>query len=234
MRSYLAGALVCLGACATATKSGSNPDANGGNHDSSGGTDSQLIDAAPSGPDAAQMITVTETANTTIVTGGTTACQDTNSLSPTFGNTGDNIWYRAFQLSDYAMITGGMHITAVTFGIEDASTAPQLTIKINNFTGTLDGTSITSGSTLATATITPANMQNATQMVPISANIPAGGKFVVVISAPSDINNGDFFLGSTAGAQTHKGYWSSTDCGQSTPIATSGADHIIIDVVGTH
>jgi hypothetical protein len=232
MRLYLAGALVCLGACATATKSGNAPDA--GKRDSSGGGDSELIDSPPSGPDAAQMITVSETANTTIVSGGTTACQDTNSSSPTFGNTGDNIWYRAFQLSDYAMITGGMHISAVTMGIESSSTPPPLTIKINNYTGTLDGTSITSGSTLATAMYTPGDVTNTTAMVPISADIPAGGKFVVVISAPDDVNNGFFFLGSTAGAQTHKGYWSSTDCMQSTPMVTSGSDHIIIDVVGTH
>src|SRR5690349_18352688 len=62
----------------------------------------QLVDGpapidAPSGPDAALAITLSETQDNTLFYGGSVACGDSGT-----GSTVDNIWYRAFQLSDTA------------------------------------------------------------------------------------------------------------------------------------
>ncbi len=232
--------------CATATKSGSNPDANNGQHDSNG---MQFFDApnnqqhdAPmnTGPDAAQAITLTETTNDTINYGGSIACGDNNT-----GSTRDNIWYRAFQLSDFSAITGGMHITGVSFLVQDALSSLAVTVKIGSYTGTVGGTSLSTGqiSSLAQATITPPNTSGMTgEMinVPLTADIPAGGKFVVQIVAP-DLDGGAsqkaLYMGTTAANETHPGYWSSSTCSQSTPETMSAAmasGHLVIDVVGTH
>jgi hypothetical protein len=223
--------------CATASKGGDNPDANN-RRDGSLQFDAPRNIDAPSGggPDAAVAFTITETANDTVAGGVTIACYDTNTLSPTYGNTADNIWYRAYQLSDFPAINGGFHVTGVTFGIEECSAAPQITVKIGKYSGALGGTTIstTQITPLTQATITPANTTGSTVMVPMTTDIVAGGKFVVQIVVPDDTQNGYFFLGSTNGTQTQPGYWSSSACSQSTPTTTSGNAHAIIDVVGTY
>ncbi len=227
--------------CATATKSGSNPDANGnGQHDSNG---MQFFDApnmqqhdAPmnSGPDAAQAITLSETPGATLAAvGSTISCNNGTS-------TADNIWYRQYQLSDFPAITGGLHITSVSFGIEQSSAAGTITIKIMTYTGSVDSLDTTKMSSLKSATTSPADTSSPkTVSVPIVADIPAGGKFVVEVSAPDDTNIGAFVLGSTSTAESHPGYWSSgtSGCNGTTPVTTASlgqTTHSVIDVVGTH
>jgi hypothetical protein len=237
MRSICAGALSLVAACAVAGKTGGAPQDASPRRDSSfgGGIDSpqNSIDAPQSGggPDAAMAITLSETGDDTVASGQAISCNNGTT-------TGDNIWYRAFQLSDYPAITGGLHVTGVTFGIEECSAAGTITVKIGSYSGALDGTTINSAqiSSLASATTSPADTTGTTVTVPITADIPAGGKFVVQVSAPNDAN-GYFVLGTTSSAEMHKGYWSSSACSQSMPETTDAAGqttHNIIDVAGTH
>src|SRR5690242_6603949 len=116
MRPVWLALLVC--GCAAAGTSGNSPDG-GPRRD---GGNPPPIDA-PSGPDAAVSITLGETSDTTVAAGKSIACADTNTASPTYGNTYDNAWYREFQLSDYPAIHGGMHVSSVTFAVESARSA---------------------------------------------------------------------------------------------------------------
>ncbi|MGE5186989.1 MAG: hypothetical protein ACM31C_33290 [Acidobacteriota bacterium] len=251
MRRFRMGIAIVLASglasgCATATKSGSNPDANNGQRDSNGmqffdAPNNQQIDAPMNtGPDAAQAITLSETQNDTISYGGTVACG-----SNLTGSTVDNIWYRAFQLSDYAAISGGLHITGVNFLVQDAKSSLAITVKVGSYTGALDGASLdtTKISALAQANTTPADTSGMTGemiSVPLTADIAAGGKFVVEVVAPTmdiDSNQHALYIGTTAANETHPGYWSSSGCSQSTPETMSAAmasGHLVIDVVGTH
>jgi hypothetical protein len=233
MRSSLACALVFVGGCATADRGGGQ-HADASKHDSSQqqiDSPGQQIDAPQNGgADAALAITLSETGgNTTVAAGQTISCNNTVTTS-------DNIWYRAYQLSDFPAITGGLHITGVTFAIEECSVAGTVTVKIGNYSGSVDALSTSQISSLAQATTSPADQSASTVTVPIVADIAAGGKFVVQVSSPVN-NNGYFVLGTTNTAETHPGYWSSAGCSQTTPETTTAAaqtTHNIIDVNGTH
>jgi hypothetical protein len=117
-----------------------------------------------------------------------------------------------------------------------------VTVKIGKYTGTIGGTTINTAllTSLATATTTPANTSSGVLLnVPIVADVPVGGKFVVQVSVPDRTSSGYFFLGTTSGAETQPGYWSSSACGHSSPVKTSDASvgqttHNIIEVSGTH
>lgn len=199
----------------------------------------ELIDA-PSGPDAAMAITLSETQNSTLFYGGSVACGNSTS-----GNTVDNIWYRAFQLSDAAAIQGGFHITSIDFAVQDAVGSLAINVKIGSYSGALDGATLNTGmiSSLATAQTTPPNTSGMTgEMVnvPIVADIPAGGKFVVQIVAPnmdSGTTQHALYIGTTQSTQTHAWYWSSAGCSQSTPTkvdSTIASGNLILNVNGTH
>jgi len=235
MREWLAPLLFACACAEASSGGGAGTDANNSQR-FDGGTQ-QFFDA-PSGSrdasvgggaDAAQQITLNEAANTTVASSGTINCN--NEI-----NTGDNQWYRAYQLSDYPAITGGLHISSVMYGIEESASAPTVTITIGTYTGNLDGTTINGGTVIATATDTPADTTQTVETVPISADIPAGGKFVVEIDAPED-DAGYFIVGSTTGMQTHDGYWgSAVDCTQTPETTTKagGTGSLIIAVEGTH
>src|SRR5438477_532178 len=66
---------------------------------------------------------------------------------------------------------------------------------------------------LASSTAAPADTSSGAQInVPLDADIPPGGKLVVAISAPNTLQTGHFYIGSTAGGETHPAYQSSTAC----------------------
>lgn len=245
MRSYLALALLVAAGCATADRGGGTSDANGKRDSNNQFFDSPnpLIDSPNNtGPDSAMAITVSETSATTLSYGGSIACG-----SQLTGSTNDNIWYRAYQLSDYSAIGGGLHITAVNVGVQDALNSLAITVKLGSYSGALDGASISTAqiSSLGQANITPGNtsgMTGETLNVPLVADIPAGGKFVVQVVAPNmdvDATQRAFYIGTTGASETHPGYWSTSTsaCGPSTPETMGAAQatgHLIIDVIGTH
>jgi hypothetical protein len=212
-----------LAACASSNAGGSDA-----------GRDAHVYLDAP-GPDAAVPISLNETGDTT-VNGGPTTCVDGNAMSPTYGNSYDNTWYRAFQLSDFPQISGGMHISSIEFGVTSATNAGMVTVKLGLYAGAVGGTTIDLQmiTLLASATAAPPNTSTGEIVnVPIDANIPPGGKFVVEVVAPSVVTTGRFYLGGTTSAESHPGYWSSTTCGHATPIVATGS-HEIMTIAGTH
>ena len=226
MKAWLALAPLLLAACA-----------GGGGATADAGADAHVYLDAP-GPDAAISISLNETADTT-VNGGVTTCVDGNPNTTTHGNTFDNTWYRAFQLSDFPQIAGGMHISAVEFGVAVAKSAGTVTVNVGSYAGsvgdmTIDTTMI---APLASATALPPDTgaMSEEMNVPLDADIPPGGKFVVEIAAPNIVQTGQFYVGATPASETHPGYWSSTACGQASPAALpEQGGHVIITVVGTH
>ena len=211
-------------AAACAGGAGSEPDA---------GHDAHVYLDAP-GPDAAISISLNETADT-MVNGGATTCIDGNTMTTTHGNTFDNTWWRAFQLSDFPQIAGGMHISAIQFGVNSATSAGTVMVNVGSYTGpmggmTLDTTMITM---IASAPAAPPDTTTGELVnVPIDADIPKGGKFVVSIAAPNIVQTGRFYIGGTPSTETEPSYWSSTACNVPTPGPAGG--HIIITVAGTH
>jgi hypothetical protein len=227
-----------LGGCALAGKGGNNTDGKIVVIDGNGGADSKVfLDAGNSGPDAAMAITLSETNNSTIVAAQSVTCSNN-----TTGNSRDNIWYRAYQLSDYPAISGGLHITAVNFGVQEASSSSPITVKIGSYAGALDGTTINSAqiTAIAMGTVTPGNTTTGlTATANVVADIPKNGKFVVQIVAPDMNATGYMYIGATNAGEKHPGYISSASCtGLSSPTKTgtalAGSGQIIIDVVGTH
>lgn len=220
MRTWLAPVLLA-GACA------------GGNPSAPPGPDAHIFLDAP-GPDAALPISLNETADTT-VNGGPTIC-----VPPGMPNTYDDTWYRAFQLSDYPDIHGGMHVSTIIFGIDGAKGAGALTVSIGSYTGTVGGTTLdlTQVTPLASTMAFPPDSGASELSVPLDTDIPPGGKFVVSIAAPDVHTTGWFYLGGTTAAETYPGFWTSTACGKTTPVvedASAGiTSHMIITVAGTH
>jgi hypothetical protein len=198
-----------------------------------GGHDAHVYLDAP-GPDAAISIALNETADTG-VNGGATTCIDGNTMTTTHGNTYDNTWWRAFQLSDFPAITGGMHISAIQFGVNSAVAAGTVLVNIGSYTGpvggmTLDTTMITMMTSVPAAP--PDTSAGELMNVPVDVDIPKGGKFVVSIAAPNIVQTGRFYIGGTPSTETQPSYWSSTACNSPTPGPAGG--HVIITVAGTH
>ena len=237
---------MALAGCATAGKdngvghgidSGIHLSDSGGTSDGTVQIDARPIDGPPP-PDGSLMLTLTETPGGAMVYGDSIACANTTDFT-----TRDNIWYRAYQLADYPMITGAFAISSVNVSVQESAGTPTITVKIGTYTGTLDAATINSAqiSSLAVASqaVPPTTgMAGETLNVPIAATIPAGGKFVVQVLAPDQNTTGFFYIGATGAAQTHAGYLSSASCtGLSTPQTTvavsATAGHIILNVNGT-
>jgi len=245
----------CCAACASAG-SGINvtpDDAPGGNGGDAPRThiDAPMQRDAPGvqmdAPASGNMTILSETTNSTL-TFGTNCCSVACSVTAT-GNTHDNIWYRAFQLSDFTQVTGAFHVTSVTFGVQEAGMAGNATVKIGNYSGALDVATLNTAqiSQLATASAAVADAAGPPGekvTVPITADIAAGGKFVVEVSMP-DLDPNDtkaagyfLFIGATKAGETHPGYISSTACSVNAPekttTASASAGQILIDVTGTY
>ncbi len=251
MRGMLltAGAVALVG-CASAGKDSGlgNGTPDSGIHlvdSGGGGSDSSLppidapkpIDAAPL-PDSSLMYTLTETPGGSMVYSNSIACSNN-----TDGTTRDNIWYRAYQLSDTPMITGAFDITSIVVSVQESAGTPTITIKVGSYSGALDGTTINSAQITSLAMTTypvPATtgQTGETLSIPIAATIPAGGKFVVQVVAPDQNTTGYFYIGAepNTSPESHMGYISSSACSITTPettgTASTAAGHIIINVIG--
>lgn len=238
-----------LGAgCATARKDPGQADGGGGAPDAAPGP----VDAPPGPPpDAAPGIdaaprafTLTQTTNTTPVTGTSVACGQP-SATPPF--TGLNSYYRVFPLADYPAITGTFHVTGVNFWVEQATAGGAASqaaqVKIGSYGGAIGGAS------LDLAQIVPLNAANiqvpngTLTMVstPIKADIPAGGKLVVEIFSPDGSGVGNvFYIGATTAGEARPGYIAAPTCSSGSTVPKSLAslgfptDNILITVDGTY
>lgn len=191
-------------------------------------------DARP--PDAAIPVTLTETANDTVASGTGVSCS-----APGGTTTVANTWYRAFEPSTLG-VADELYITAVTFGVDKANAATDVSIQVGLYTGQYGGQLLTLAdfTGIATASVNVPNSDTPQSVTaPISAMIPAGGIFLVMIAAPTLQGVGYYHTGFTTSAETEPGYFSSpgsaTACNAvNPPEATSSLGHVILDVEGTH
>jgi hypothetical protein len=242
-RLYPVLCLILAVGCASAGKNeiGGRPD---GGHQG-GGVDSDIvpIDSAPlpDAPPGKMTVTLGQTNDMTVAAGTSVACGDASSTS-------DNNWYRVFRLSDYN-VTKPFSVQQVSFMIDLAdSLAGQqpVQVKIGSYTGTVDA------ATLNKAQITPvAAMQvqvpngDASSSVPPPVQVAIGGTFqpnqniVVEVDVPDGSAALDYFyIGVSAGGDTHPSYISSVGCSLSTPtsFASQGfaANAVLLNVTGTY
>jgi len=223
-------ALVVLG-CASAGSGGNNPDGNAGTDGST--TDGKTPDAAPM-PDALQMSTLTQTADTTIATASSIACGAN-------GATAENSWYRVFQLPMHG-VTGPFAVTNVAFAVQESGGTQSVQVKLGTYGGAIGGNSLDTGliTPLNSATVTvPASASPQMLSTPITGTVPAGGKLVVEIFSPDHSGTTThFYLGASAGTETAAAYLRAPDCMATQPVAVkqlnASTGSLIITVSGTH
>lgn len=187
----------------------------------------------PDAPPGVREKTLTQTASDTITPGNSIACAPT----ATSGNVGteNNSYYRVFDLTALG-ITGAFTTETVTFQVEDdessAGNGTKVDVKVGVYTGatgtTLPGTitpmaSVTGVQVPEVDEVFPASgpptTPGATINVPIAATIPAGGQLIVQVTSAGKVNPGThvvdaeaFYIATNTGAETGKGYVSSTQC----------------------
>ncbi|MBA3459453.1 MAG: hypothetical protein H0T46_05805 [Deltaproteobacteria bacterium] len=240
--------IVCAAACAAAGKDngnggdpidaptgGGDPDSGGGGMDSSVTTDAPMADAAP------VTITLTQNTGTSIGSNNSIACGNPD------GTTAENSWYRVFRLADHGVV-GGLRVTAVSFGVQEALGLPNVQIKIGTYSGNL----VPPPAQLDTGLITPltsatfavpntANTAPTSVTVPITANVPALSQMIVEIFSP-DMNGTSkyFYLGGNATGESKPGYLRAPTgaCATPQPRSTTAlgfpTSHLFITVAGTH
>lgn len=196
--------------------------------------DASLVDAAP------VPITLTQTTSNTIGPDNSIACGNVD------GTTAENSWYRVYRLAD-AGITGGLRVTAVTFGVQEATGMPAVQVKI----GTYSGTVTPPPQQLDTALITPItsatfNVPNTaaamatTVTVPITANVPALSQMIVEVFAPNLSGTSKYFyLGGNSAGESRPAYLRAPSgaCATPQPRTTTAlgfaTSHLVISVSGT-
>jgi hypothetical protein len=239
-------AIVVAAACASAGKDnggGGNPD--GRQPDSAtdsggGGTDSAVTIDGPMADAAPVAVTLSQNTNGTMIgSASSVACGAA-------GSTAENSWYRVFKLAD-DNIVGGFRVTAVTFGVQEASGLPNVQVKI----GTYSGNVTPPPTQLDTALITPLNAATfavpntaaaaaTTVTVPITANVPALSQMIVEVFSPDLSGTGRYFyIGGNAAGETKPSYLRAPSGNCATPQPrTTGAlgfpnSHLVITVSGT-
>jgi hypothetical protein len=257
MRSLLY-LVIALPACATASRedvAAGRPD--GGGHGGGPGKDADVLplpDAAPlpDAPPGMQQVTLSQTNDTTMAVGASIACA-TSFLGQTL-YTRDNSWYRVFRLSDYG-ITGAFNLQRVTFYTDYAyggtGVTQPATLKIGTYAGTVDADTLAVGSItqIASQAITIPDADSADGVDPpvvtdfTNVTIPAGANLIVELALPDGSGDGNFYyIGVSAGGETHKGYIRATPsgCGFSTPTSLTSAtglnqpnNAILLTVIGT-
>lgn len=236
MKRYLVAVLLIGCASASTDGGGNRPDAGGNRPDSGGGGGEDAgVDAAPPVDAAPQMVTLSQTADTTVAAASSLAC------GSSAGYTRENSWYRVFDLASMG-VTGPLEVSQVTFGAQESGPAAQtLQVKIGTYAGT-------PGTTLDTAMITPINSANANVpasgtgqiiTVPMTGTIPANSKLVVEIFSPDRVNTTTFFyVGASAGTEQAPGYVRAPACNilqpQSMKALDPAAGSLIVTVTGTH
>jgi hypothetical protein len=239
--------IVCAAACAAAGKDngngtpidapsgGGDPDSGGGGTDASVTTDAPMADAAP------VSVTLTQNSGTSIGSDNSIACGNGD------GTTAENSWYRVFRLADHSIV-GGLRVTAVSFGVQEALGLPNVQVKIGTYSGNvmpppaqLDTglvTPITSATFAVPNTVGTAPM---TVTVPISANVPALSQMIVEIFSPDMNGTGKYFyLGGNSTGESKPGYLRAPTGACATPQPRTTAalgfptSHLFITVSGTH
>lgn len=239
-------AIVVAAACASAGKDnggGGNPDgkqADAATDSGGGGTDSTVTVDGPMADAAPVAVTLTQTTNDTMIGSASSIACGNN----TTGDTRENSWYRVFKLADHNIV-GGFHVTAVTFGVQEASGSPQVQVKIGTYSGNITPPPATIDTALvtpiqATTFTVPNTVSTAatTVTVPISANVPALSQMIVEVFSPDFNNLGRYFyLGGNGNGETKAAYLRAPTCGETQPKTTTAlgfpTSNLVITVSGT-
>jgi len=250
--------LVLLSAgCATAGREevvGGRPDGGpGGGGSGKDASTTPLPDAAPlpDAPPGQQQVTLGQTNNMTLAPGLAVACGSSIAGIPI--GTSDNSWYRVFKLTDYG-ITSAFTVQRITFYSDYAYGGSGVTqpasLKIGTYSGALDGDTITTASitNLMTLPVTIPDADSTDGVDPpvitdLTLAIPAMSNLIVEVALPDGVNDGNFYyIGVSAGGETHKGYLRATPsgCGFTTPKSLTSAtglnkpdNSVLLTVTGT-
>jgi hypothetical protein len=197
--------------------------------------DASLIDAPPS------RITLNQTTSTVIVDNNSLACRASTT-------TPANSYYRVFAPADSR---GGatLHVTDVSFGIQDAisATADGLqpaTVHLGTYggalgTGTLDLTKVRE---LTAMNIQIADASLTRMNVPITADVAGSANLIVELELPANTTlKHQFFIGSNDGGESEPGYLRASTCAFTAPTSFTtvtdgagfGAMNVLISVSGT-
>jgi hypothetical protein len=225
--SRLLFALLALGACAEAGKSGiqGRPDGQLITIDSSG----QIVDAfvAADAPPGMMTKTLSQTTSNTNLAGTAPAC------GSAAGNTA-NSYIRVFDLATFG-ITTTFTVTQVTFQIDESDTGQTASVSVGTYVGstgdTLSGTPTMVGNAQA-ATIPPTTT-GATITAPITGGIiPGGSKLLVEVDSPA---GGFTYIGANKSGESAPGYLYANDCGFNPPknISKVSASFPTVDLLMT-
>nr|MBA3538650.1 hypothetical protein [Deltaproteobacteria bacterium] len=140
-------------------------------------------------------------------------------------------------------IASPLHVTGVTFGIQEASANQSIELRLGTYAGTVGAT------TLDLAAITPLTTKtlnlatastNETVETAIDALVPAGSNLIVeIFAADHNQTTTYFYAGARAdGTETSPGYLMATNCAQPVPRAMKDIDAtaggLVLSVTGTH
>jgi hypothetical protein len=162
---------------------------------------------------------IAQTSNSTPVAQNSAACGDSAA-----GTTADNQYWRRYVFSEYA-VPNPASVASVDVSVEKTTGAPNVTVTLYTIphsvtADTIDTTQLVQ---IGTATLAaPADTTLTTFNVPVAGTVAdtTANDLVVEVSTGDDGNA--FYIGSTASAETHPSFLSSTACGIANPTATAG------------
>ena len=180
-----------------------------------------------------------------IATGGSITITHSTSQVITIGNSvscnagglhTDNSYYRVFDLANDFGIVDTFDVTAVQYGIEQATSATTQPIQVRLYT--LNGAFTLANLTAIGNTTDNISSQSGTIYTSlVNGTVPPNGILVVEVFSPNgQTTNNSFFIGSNAAGQSDPSYIRAADCGLAQPAATGSIGfpnmHIVINVIG--
>lgn len=183
------------------------------------------IGFAPQGGDAGgggTPTTLTQTQSETIAASGSTNCVSNS-------HNGDNRYFRVFDLTA-AGITGTLHVTSVTFGIQSATSqagSQPIDVRLDTLAGALKVENLTN---VASTTVNIPDETSSTAKATFDTDIAAGAMLVAELhigNSPTD----DLVVGSNALGETAPAYIAAPQCGQPEPIELASIGFPNMDLV---
>ncbi|MBK9049686.1 MAG: hypothetical protein IPL78_01825 [Chloroflexi bacterium] len=174
-------------------------------------------------------ITITHSTSQVITVGNSVSCN-------AGGLHTDNSYYRVFDLANDFGIVDTFDVTAVQYGIEQATSATTQPIQVRLYT--LNGAFTLANLTAIGNTTDNISSQSGTIYTSlVNGTVPPNGILVVEVFSPNgQAANNSFFIGSNAAGQSDPSYLRAADCGLSQPAATGSIGfpnmHIVINVIG--
>ena len=175
----------------------------------------------------ADEVTITHSVSQEIIQGNSVSC---NSGA---GNA-ENGFLRTFKLEDFD-ITSDFNVKSVSFGVESATVAQPLSVKLYTLEG--DDVVYANMTPIGSADITLQPQDLTIVSVPVEGTAPAGSTLVVELDSPNLQNIGGFFFpGSNNLGQTAPTYLRSATCGVPDPTPTGDIGfpgmHLVMNVTG--